>query len=265
MTRSEHLPEFDRPPLDEVVLGIQFASVAGYQSVHSSQVWDLFRENYPNVQEQPASISEFETFGGTNVKPNFSFQIGNPIGSRLWFLSNEDSSLLQFQPDCFFANWRKITADDSYPRFDNIADSFEVNLTNLFDFFKSNFDYKIDINQAELTYVNIIPVDDFSEVSELVNIMNNDNFKVETIFTDFREIIKDSTGRPYARLKHEIGTVTRQNDNTKAIRFSLTFRGKPEENDIESAMKFLSLGRDNIVNRFDQMTTAKAHSIWGKK
>jgi hypothetical protein len=51
----------------------------------------------------------------------------------------------------------------------------------------------------------------------------------------------------------------------KAFNLSLTFRGKPSGSDVRSAMNFLIAGREAIVMRFKEMTTAAAHRTWGIK
>ena len=67
MKRPEHLPDFTDPPLDEVVIGVQFAPVPGYNSVHSMGIWELFQPEFPKVVEQPMIETQFETFGGSNI------------------------------------------------------------------------------------------------------------------------------------------------------------------------------------------------------
>jgi uncharacterized protein (TIGR04255 family) len=76
MRRPDHLPDFTDPPLDEVVLGVQFTPVPGYASVHSMKVWDLFRAEFPKVEELPALEPQFETFGGVSAQ----------VGPRILFL-----------------------------------------------------------------------------------------------------------------------------------------------------------------------------------
>ena len=73
MIRPSHLPVFSNPPLDEVVLGIQFTPVSSYTSVHGNDVWALFREEFPLVQEHPALEPKFETFGGVNPTSGIDF------------------------------------------------------------------------------------------------------------------------------------------------------------------------------------------------
>jgi len=266
MKRPEHLPDFTAPPLDEVVLGVQFAPVPSYTSVASRDVWELFKDEFPTVQEQPLLQPQFETFGGSNIQPSFQFQVGAPpVGSRLWFLSAEENNLLQFQSDRFLTNWRKHPNLQPYPRFEAIAEAFEKNLILLASHFQESLSYTIDINQAEITYVNNIPVDDFNEAGKWFSILSGSILNIEGLNTNFNETISDENGKSYARLFHAIQSVYTIDGRHRAFNLSLTFRGKPFGNDISSAIGFLKAGREAIVMRFQQMTTDAAHKHWGIK
>lgn len=265
MKRPIHLPDYDEPPLTEVALGVQFTPVSEYTAVNSSDVWGLFKEDFPKNQEFPRTEAQFETFGGMNVKPSFQFQIGSPpVGSRLWFISDDDSHILQFQPDRLVTNWRKQEGRQPYPRFEGINESFENNLKTLEKYFDSSFNCKLDINQAEVVYVNIIPVASFSEANDWLSLWASDDLNIESLSTSFNEVILDDSHMPFARLKYEIQSVFLLDAESKALKLTLTYRGKPAKNDIESASEFIKFGREIIVSRFDQITTDKAHQIWKK-
>lgn len=265
MRRPDDLHDFASPPLNEVAVGIQFAPVPAYSSVDSRAVWDLFREDFPIVQEHPLLSPEFETFGGTNAPPSFQFQVGRPpVGSRLWFVSQNQSHLIQFQRDRFIANWRKTADHDSYPRFEMIADGFERNLSILSEHFLAVFDYKFDINQAEISYVNLIPVEEFGEAGKWLNLLNSGSLDMEAVNSNFTQIIRDQEGRPCARFRHEIQSVLSVVGRHRAIQLSLTVKGKPATNDIPSALEFIQDGREKIVKRFQDISTSEAHAIWGR-
>lgn len=265
MKRPEHLPDYLDPPLDEVVLGVQFAPILGYCSVDNAAIWELYKKDYPKVAEHPMLETKYETFGGANPRPAFQFQIGAPpIGSRLWFITEDEFQLLQFQPDRFLTNWRKRPRPNPYPRFEGIAESYKNNLEKLSDFLATSFDHQMDINQAEISYINIVKVKDFAEVSDWFKIWKVSSLKMEAVSTSFTEIITDSNGKPFARLSHDLQSVYTTDNKEKAFRLSFTYRGKPSENTIDSAMDFFKAGRENIVNRFDEITTNKAHKAWDK-
>lgn len=264
MTRPEYLPDFENPPLDEVVLGVQFSPIAAYSSVHAGHVWRLFENEFPIVQEQPLLDPQFETFGGANIQPNIQFQIGiPPVGSRLWFVSKDDSHLLQFQRDRFLTNWRRRPKNQQYPRYDGISKKFSENLEVLEKYLSENFSCVLDVNQAEVTYINIITVENFSEADRWFSVWNDGILDIEALNSSFSEIVKDENGIPLARLFHEIQSVFSIDGKHKAFKLTLTFRGKPSGRDVESTLGFLSRGHEAIVLRFKQITTDHAHQFWG--
>jgi uncharacterized protein (TIGR04255 family) len=265
MKRPDHLPDFTDPPLDEVVLGVQFAPVPAYASVYSMKVWDIFKAEFPKVQEYPILETQFETFGGANIQTGPKIHVGvAPAGSRLWFISEDENHLIQFQPDRFITNWRRQPNTQSYPRFEGLAEAFKANVTKLADHFASDFAYQIDINQAEVAYINIIPVEKFSQMGEWFELWNVGAFHVEALNTSFNEAVLGEDGKPFARLNHQIQSVFTVDGKQRAFRLSLSFKGKPSGNDLESAMNFLTAGRDAIVTRFGEITTDKAQKIWGR-
>lgn len=266
MKRPTHLPDFTNPPLDEVVLGVQFSHILGFSSVDAGGVWRLFKRDFPKVVEQPMLDPQFETFGGANLQPSFQFQVGPAsLGSRLWFLSEEENSLLQFQPDRFLSNWRKGGNLRPYPRFEQISASFENGLKKLQTYSMREHSFTIDVNQAEVSYINIIPVKEFSEVGEWFRIWNGGTINLEAVNASFNEVIRDDRGLPYARLSHMIQSVFTLDRRQKAFNLSITFRGQPSGGDVGSAMAFLKTGREHIVKRFGEITTERAHEIWGRK
>jgi len=265
MRRPDNLPDFSKPPLAEVVLGVQFSPVPGYSSVDARQVWELFKESFPVVEERPLLAPQFETFGGANRLSSLGFHVGPPpVGSRLWFLSQDANHLIQFQSDRFLTNWRKGPNLQPYPRFEVIADSFERNLQILADHFMAAFKYQIDINQAEVSYVNLIQVQEFAEAGKWFNLCDSGFIDIEALNTNFVQVVKDREGKPYARFYNEIQSVFSVEGKRKAFQLSLTFKGKPATSGIPSAVAFVRDGRERIVNRFRDITTAEAQEIWGR-
>lgn len=264
MQRPAHLPNFTNPPIDEVVIGVQFEPIPGFSSVHTKEVWDLFRGGFPTVQEQPLLQPQFETFGGSNLQPSFQFQISSgPVGSRLWFISEQENSLLQFQSDRFLANWKKNPTQEPYPRFEGISDAFRNQLNILSNHVLDFFRYKVAFNQAEVTYVNVIPVSSFSEIGSWLKLWNCDGMSIEAVNTMFSEVIFDEVKKPFARLFYEIQSVYTVDGQDIALKLSLTFRGKPFRDDIESVFDFLKRGREEIVMKFKSITTPSSHELWG--
>jgi uncharacterized protein (TIGR04255 family) len=263
IARQEHLPDFDSPPLDEVVIGVQFTPPQHYASVFAKDVWELFKDEYPHVQEQPPLYPSFETFGGLNPQPDLKLQFDPALlHSRLWFISHKQNHLIQFQSDRFLLNWRKRPINNEYPRFESIAQSFENYLNTLQVLFVDSFKSQLDINQAEVSYINTIPVEKFSLVGKWFSFFAPQDIELETTNLSFTEVIKGAEGKPYARMIYELQSAVTIDGKEKAFKLSLTFRGKPAGKTISEAMTFAYTGREKITTRFKELTTNYAHSHW---
>ncbi|MEM1141425.1 MAG: TIGR04255 family protein [Pseudomonadota bacterium] len=266
MTRPENLPDFGEPPLAEVVLGVQFSPCPGFTSVDTRKVYELFESDYPVIQEHPRLEPHYETFGGVKAQPGLQFHVGAPqTGSRLWFISRDGGRILQFQLDRFFSNWRKTSAEEEYPRFEGIAQTFKSHLTDLENHFSSGFSYQLDINQVEITYVNLISIDSFSEVSDFFSIAENLHVDFEGLNMSFSEEIRDSSDSARARMSHSIQSLFTHNGQKRAFNLTLTVKGRPSGSDIDSAIDFITKGRTAIVQRFAEITSASAHRKWKRE
>lgn len=263
MKRPSFLPEFENPPLDEVILGIQFDPISGFNSFAAYQIWEHLKNELPRIEEQPLLTPQFETFGGNPTQNGLKLQFGSgQPSSRFWFISQDENHLVQLQHDRILLNWRKRSEDDSYPRFENIRDIFSKNISDISNVIQENYDQILQINQAEVTYINLVDVDDFNNIGEWISTWRSPDFDIEVINMFFAEAIKDKDSRSFARMHHEINSVFSQDGSTKAFRIGLTFRGKPVGKNVDDAIDFITEGREKIVNRFTELTTEKAHKDW---
>jgi uncharacterized protein (TIGR04255 family) len=49
------LPDFEHPPVTEVVIGLQFDALPGLSSAWIGELWSAFRDRYPITVDQPHS------------------------------------------------------------------------------------------------------------------------------------------------------------------------------------------------------------------
>lgn len=266
LLRPEGLPDFKAPPLNEVVLGVQFAPPTGYQQIRAGEVWALFRDNYPIVQEQPPLAPSFETFGLPHQHfaiPQISFASGG-THDRFWFLSPDSAQLIQFQQDRLLHNWRKVgDGSNGYPRFESMIENFRSELHRFEEYASSLSPQRLSINQCEITYINHIVIDGregktYSNWLRFVNFEGNapDDFRV-----GFRDVIRDKKGKPYGRFICEANSGMLPNGK-EIIVLSLSVRGAPPGTNIDAALDFLSVGREVIVRKFAELTTEQAHLKW---
>jgi uncharacterized protein (TIGR04255 family) len=266
LDRPADLPEFKKPPLNEVVVGVQFESPQGYRKILAKEVWDIFREEYPTLQEQAPLPPSFETFGPPHFSGNraamFSLSTQAPH-DRFWFLRTEEDELIQFQQDRFLHNWRTRSQIQEYPRFESIARKFYDEFNKLSNYMSAIGSQRLNINQCEISYFNHIKLDpdsnkDFSAWLNFLSFTKNqpDDFSIV-----FREVIKSNDDKPHGRLYVE-AALAYLPDGNDVILLTFSVRGAPSSSGIESAMNFFSMGRNIIVRRFAQLTTEQAHKKW---
>lgn len=265
-TSAENEISFSYPPLNEVVLDIQFAQIPGLLSIHANEVWELYKKEYPNIVEQPLLEPAFEKFGAVPQMnaPNFSVA-RPPVGSRYWFMTTDEKGLLQYQNDRIISNWRKQGDFSGYPRYERISSDFRKNITKFNEYLKQRFQGQfLKINQVEISYHNVIEIDNFREVGEFLNFLDLAHLDAEGVSFNAGEVINDKQGKPIARLSIIVNSLYSNQGKDKAITFTLAYRGKPNSEGIDDAFRFLDDGREKIITKFNGMTTAKAHQLWEK-
>ena len=264
MTRPLSLPDYGSPPLNEVVLGIQFRLANAYQQIRAGEVWGLFKDRFPIVEEQPRLPSSFETFGPVQVQRNQIEIVEGAQHDRFWFLTLKRDELIQFQSDRLLHNWRKVDGVETrYPRFELMEETLGKQALKLEAYFNSLEPQSLEINQVEATYINHFPIDEDRQFKFLSDYVRLIEFEIEPddCTIRYRRTIKDSNGNPTGRLYCEsnVGITPK---GKLLLTLNLTVRGTPSDSSIGAAMSYLRNGRDMIVNEFTTITTDKAHRLW---
>ncbi|QND60414.1 TIGR04255 family protein [Mesorhizobium huakuii] len=264
MSRPAGLADFANPPLDEVVLGVQFVRHPEYNDLFAWRVREAFKAEFPNYSEVPRLDPRFEVFGGADTLASFQFNITQSEPSkRYWFIADDDSHLLQFQDDRFFLNWRRRPGN-LYPRHEAVAAMFYRYLERLGSLYISD-KVPFVVKQAEIAYINVIPMVEKTLLSDWLSIVNPTALNIEQLNANFSEVVFSRDGEnPVARMYYEVGLFTSR-EVRRAIRLMLTYRGAPVENSSQSIVDFIAAGRERIVNRFCDITTEKAHRSWSRK
>ena len=115
--RPADLPDYDDPPIDEVVLGFEFSPLANFTQAHLGVLWNDIRARYPRTEDKPPLVD-------LPVGVPFPFQFAQlqGVGFRTWFISDDDQYVLQIQNDRLLHNWRRRQKD--YPRFEPLVVAF---------------------------------------------------------------------------------------------------------------------------------------------
>jgi len=265
------LPSFRNPPVDEVVLGVQFAPLEGLLSPHFGLFWqESLRSDFPKVEEKPALEPQLEQLNELPRSPQPGLRLLEKMETaRVWFLSETGNELVQLQPDRFHMNWRRREKADKYPRYPYLRKRFEETARKLVAFLEREELGAFAPVQVEMTYVNAIKVENseafaamedfFSVWTKPVEIpgvsLEMSHFGLTARIVDGKETI----GR--LRVTAAPATSTLHGPNFK---MDLTARGLPLGSGSDGVMAFLDRAHSVIVQTFDSITTKGKHEMWGK-
>jgi uncharacterized protein (TIGR04255 family) len=267
---SVGLPEYDRPPVVEVALGVQFQPIVKFRAPHVGLLWQEWRDEYPILDEVPPLDPAVEREGPV---PGTTFQItAIPPMLRYWFLNEDGSRLLQVQRDRVILNWRKVPmGPQTYPRYGTLREEFVRRLGQFADFLSAHSLGELAMTQAELNYINSLPVGrGFERPGELDRVLrtlasveeNSALANPEEVRISQVHRIDSEAGAP-ARcyIVLEPGQITAEE---QSYLLTLTVRGRPFGEGVPETMKFLDFGHDEIVRRFTEATTDAMHVLWGR-
>ncbi len=266
------LPEFDRPPVVEVAVSIQFETpVLGLPQI--MRWWILVRDAFPGFEQVAPIPPAAESFDNPKVpQPLVQFQLLNaPPVPRIFLKKAADTELIQIQQDRFGYNWRKLKSEDDYPRYTTIRSSFLQQL-DAFERFLAN-DHLEAMNPVlcEVTYVNhILGSGVWHGHSELHKIIPSVKPRLsegvlpmpEDMQFAARYIIDPAGGHPLGRLYVNVEPRFLTADMTPIFLMRLTARGSPQGSGHKGILKMIDLGHEWIVRAFTALTSPRMHKAW---
>lgn len=265
MALSSGLPDFERPPLVEVALSVQFEPLS-LQTKHLALLWEMCREYFPEWQDQPPIAPSFES-----LEPGpFGFAAVSPV--RAVFRNASATELKQYQGDRFVRNWTKSESAPDYPRYHSIRAPFAGDFEELMSFARENDLGRVIPNQCELTYVNLIPLalgrnEALSQILHPWAGTYSDAFlrAPEAMDLALHFPVTKRGDEPVGRLHVHASVVTHRGTQEKSVQLTLTTRGQPFSADVNGVLEFLDLGREHIVKGFASITTPQMHQFWGRR
>jgi uncharacterized protein (TIGR04255 family) len=265
---------FERAPLIEVALSVQFQPIQQFTSAHAGEFWQLIKAEFSISQEQMPLPPIGEFFGQFRGGPNFA-PFGLPMvgaGVRNWFSTPDGSYLLQLQRDRLALNWRKTTANPDYPRYPSLKKKF-VELFNSFEkYLNSNGLGGCEVNIHEATYINQWVLHGDQKIADGLgdwlqlapkNVakleMETASINVQYLVKAGAEMIDNSSpiGRLYVNVAPIFGSI-----GEKGINLELTCRIVQFDQQSKSPFLPMDLARQNIVTTFKQITSDSAQKIW---
>jgi uncharacterized protein (TIGR04255 family) len=266
------LPDYAKPPVNEVVMGVQFTPLQRFEAVHPGLYWQNIRGRYPKFSVQPPLATVIESFGThPNLPPSIQATfLQTPPLPRCWFLDESGNHLIQVQPDKFLLNWRKVTGAEEYPHYNTIFPDFKKEWAGFLSFINVEALGDIELNHWEVTYVNHIHQgdcwNDFGDIDQLFPILSNKSLptclqKPERFSLSLTYCYPDQL----SRLHVELTPAYRRSDNALLLRFTFTARGRLVSNDENALYAKFNFGHEIIVNSFTDLTSSNAHKFWKRK
>lgn len=270
--RPTGLPEFEKPPVVEVAVSVQFESPL-LDTPHLMLLWSQVRSRFPVIEQTPPLLPTIETFDPPKgVMPNIQFQLLSAPPVPRVFLENENrTELIQLQQDRFGYSWRKLKQEHQYPRYAHIRESFTKELTIFEEFLSREHLEEMKPTQCEVTYVNhILSEGVWKNHGELHKVIPSVTPKLADGFLPSPEeaqfshkyVIADVGENPIGRLYVSVEPRYLPSDMTPIFLMRLTARGAPQATGLDGLLKTLDIGHEWIVRGFTTLTSPEMHHAW---
>lgn len=268
--KSHTYPDYENPPVIEVVCGVLFKSIDTLLAPHFGTLWQGYKKDYPLCQEQPPLAPIIEKY---DAAPQKQFHITEvPPLPRIWFVSSDDRGVVQIQRDRFLHNWKKANSGDEYPRYGTVISLFKNRLSIFEKFLSANNIGQIEPIQYEMTYVNhIIKGEGWDNMGEIGKLFPDFCLRTDpSRFLPGPDVINWKTtyvlpnrkGRMHVTLRNGVLS----NINKSVIVMELTVRGIGEDKSREAMWPWFDTAREWIVKGFSDLTSKEAQEkIWKRK
>jgi uncharacterized protein (TIGR04255 family) len=266
------LPDYERPPIDEVIIGLQYQPIGAFSQQQINDLWQRVVQDYPSMQPQAL---RFEAPLEPLVSPPpINIQTGppplsvTPNETRVWLVGREDDRLIQVQNGSFICNWRR--RNNPYPHFETLHEefwrSYEIFLQVLAD---SHLETPTPL-QTEVTYINwfqnetltgetFLP---FSSTPE--NLLSGSQVLEDAGWISRYFVTED--GQAVGRLHVQCSPAIRLSPPAPGTGTQLQItlrtptRGVGDRAGLE---RLFAIGRRRVVLSFHELTTVDAHQRWG--
>jgi uncharacterized protein (TIGR04255 family) len=264
--RPSSLPDYRTPPVDEVIISVQFPRIEDFSDSNIREFWKLVRDEYPIGENQPRLEGGIES-----LEPSqpivVQLQTAGQPNARMWMINDTDDFLIQVQNTRFIQNWRRRQGD--YGHFEEIRAKFWNSFNKLQSFLADKELDQPAVQQVEVTYFNWIPnismVEFFKPAGpSILDVADSREVPEEQTWTA-RYLLPNASNmieRLYVQCLPAIRPLT---PGVKGSQLALIFRAARESGLTSSEVEAqIDNGRAVIVNAFTELTTSAAHDLWGR-
>jgi uncharacterized protein (TIGR04255 family) len=263
------LPDYENPPVIEVVCGAHFDPLPGFRSTTVATFWRSINSEYPDAQDQaplspPPSVSEsVET-------PSVTASRLPPL-PRVFLIGKQPNWLMQIQHDRFLHNWRKLDEKDTYPHYPEVSKRYWDAWAKFSQFCRDNEMGAPHVRQLEMTYVNhVLQHEGWESLSDMGTVFPDLTWRSEHTFLPSPDFMQWSAAfrlpEDRGRLDIAIKPARRQIDSAGLLLCELTVRGRPEAGDERAMSAWFDLARQWIVCGFADLASDKVQTdVWQRK
>lgn len=253
-------PSYERPPVIEVVCGVQFEPLPRFQATALGLFWGRLKNEYPKAQEMAPLLAQVERFGAQTEPEQQIRLLPTPVAPRMFFVQSTQNWLMQVQKDRLLHNWRQVQDGDTYPRFPEVFDKFWHGWEQ-FQRFCSDEDLgSPDVTQLEIAYINHIPEGEgWQGVATIGDVFPDIAWRANRGFLPEPESISWGVTMPLpdrrGRLRVSVKHATRKRDNKTVLLCELIARGVPPSTDSASIREWFDMGHEWIVRGFADLAS----------
>lgn len=153
------LPTFSKPPIVEVIVGLQFDPLLGFRAVHLGGFWSSLEGEWDALLDAPA-LGQTQEPAGSDVlwmPPGLQFEPTPEPNLRIRAQDKSRQHMLQLENGWLVLNWRRPSDAAQYPSFAQIKPKFDEQRRRLESFLASAGLGIVRPNLWELSYINMIP------------------------------------------------------------------------------------------------------------
>jgi uncharacterized protein (TIGR04255 family) len=262
-----------QPPVDEVVLSFAFEKREALVGPRAGLTLRGLLERFPQLELRPPYEMPVEYPPGPNSFNAAALglrmsQLNAFPQARYWMSSENDSRLIQVQPDYFALNWRKKPGL-KYPGYTQLRSEF-VDLCDLLnEALKSAGDEPIYLKQVELTYIDVLHPGELwkshSDTHRVAQIDFGASDDYEQVTISYSRVLKGDDGRFVGRLHASAQPAIDTESGAPVLNVSTTTRSATylPKTPFDIGLSFLDEAHRVITENFDQMVREDAKRTWG--
>lgn len=252
--------KFKNPPINELVIGAYFSPpLLKLRAEHIGLFWSNIKDRFPHSQNAPP-IGTIDIMGPEDIFPL----------PRFWFISEDDSTLIQIQKNAFLVNWRKREGG-AYPHYENVKKDFDRYFDEFVKFLKTSVGIEdIDIGRCELSYINNIgETDAYRGLDDIKKIIPSISFPD----TGLKSLAGANVNTSYQITENTQLTVTiqnriainPQNQQNEILYYELRTSGKLADPTKKEADRWFEESHAIIGNCFVNMVSPEIQKSWEPK